>query len=63
MVMLVLNMFILPLDIAFFNSKTWVGFHITSDCLCMLDIVFNFRTGYRTAGKAFELDQRQIAKQ
>jgi len=65
MTMLILNMFILPLDIAFFtehDNNTWLGFHIFSDMLCLLDIVLNFRTGYKDSESSeFELDHKKIA--
>ena len=68
MVMLILNMFILPLDIAFFthrNPQTWLWFHMVSDFLCIIDIVLNFRTGYRdnVESSVFELDSKKIAVQ
>lgn len=38
MVMLISNMFVLPLDIAFFANNydfAWMVFHVTSDTLCL----------------------------
>lgn len=63
MTMLIINMFVLPLDIAFFESNTLVGFHVMSDTLCLLDIILNFRTGYRCSRERqeFELDHKKIA--
>jgi len=65
MTMLVLNMLILPLDIAFFDDNSLVTFHVISDSLCMVDIVLNFRTGYhiRPEKYEFELGQKKIAIQ
>lgn len=65
MTMLVLNMLILPLDIAFFENETFISFHVVSDALCMVDIILNFRTGYHLMTKKheFELDQKKIAIQ
>ncbi|XP_057290465.1 potassium/sodium hyperpolarization-activated cyclic nucleotide-gated channel 1-like [Hydractinia symbiolongicarpus] len=68
MVMLILNMFFLPLDIAFFANNydfAWMVFHVTSDTLCLVDILLNFRTAYRVNNKElkhFELDHKKIAK-
>lgn len=69
MVMLISNMFVLPLDIAFFANNydfAWMVFHVTSDTLCLVDILSNFRTAYRVNNeelKYFELNHKKIAKQ
>ena len=62
--MLIVNLFVLPVDIAFFtDTNTWLRVHILSDTLCLLDIILNFRTGYRTrVKKQFNLEGCQIAK-
>ncbi|XP_057302359.1 potassium/sodium hyperpolarization-activated cyclic nucleotide-gated channel 1-like [Hydractinia symbiolongicarpus] len=50
MLFLLTNLVVLPLNIAFFtteNLSSWVAFHCCADALFVLDIIFNFRTGYR----------------
>eukprot|EP00111_Clytia_hemisphaerica_P021477 TCONS_00063185-protein len=63
MTMLVLNMMVLPLDIAFFDDNSLISFHVISDTLCMVDIILNFRTGYhlRKEKHEFELGHKKIA--
>lgn len=65
MTMLVLNMLVLPLDIAFFDDNSFISFHVVSDTLCMVDILLNFRTGYHLMAKKheFELGHKKIAIQ
>lgn len=48
LVLLVANLIILPVAIAFFNddlSARWVVFNFLSDTIFITDILFNFRTG------------------
>lgn len=49
MLVMLLNVFILPLDIAFFTDITVQNgvILVLSDGFCLLDIILNFRTGYR----------------
>lgn len=62
--MLIVNLFVLPLDIAFFtDTDTWLNLHILSDTLCILDIAINFRTSYvGNTGSGFVLDEWEIIK-
>lgn len=68
MIILVLNIIILPVDMAFFSNeyrKSWRSFHIISDMSYLIDMLLNFRTGYRatTDASEFELAPRKIALQ
>jgi len=71
MFVLLLNMVLLPLNIAFFSNNnsswvTWMVIHTLSDVTFMTDIFFNFRTGYREEGNgnqiSFVLEPKKIAK-
>ncbi|XP_065673063.1 potassium/sodium hyperpolarization-activated cyclic nucleotide-gated channel 4 isoform X3 [Hydra vulgaris] len=44
-------------------SNTFFAFHITSDIVCLIDILMNFRTGYRAGPEKsdFQLDGKKIA--
>ena len=46
-------------------SNTFFGFHIVSDIVCLIDILMNFRTGYRAGPEKndFQLDGKKIAIQ
>lgn len=64
--LLIVNMFVLPVAIAFFNddlSPSWIGFNGVSDGAFLLDILLNFRTGVIVLGtpNKFILDPKQIA--
>ena len=64
--LLTVNMFVLPLAIAFFTdgmSSTWVAVNLASDGILLLDIVLNFRTGVLVHGtpNIFILDPKKIA--
>lgn len=69
MLILLLNMIMLPLNIAFFGSGqswiAWMTIHSISDITFMVDIVLNFRTGYRREDTgyniSFILEPRLIA--
>ena len=68
-VVLMLNMIVLPLNIAFFHSAGidfWIVFHSISDMFFLVDIVLNFRTGYKedTTGYCFNfiLEPKMIAR-
>ena len=61
--MMLINVMVLPLDIAFFSDNHNM-FLVMSDVFCVIDIVFNFRTGYKpddTQQKLYELSGRAIA--
>lgn len=48
LVLLISNLVILPVIIAFFNddlSTNWIVFNSISDVVFLLDLVINFRTG------------------
>ncbi|XP_066925521.1 potassium/sodium hyperpolarization-activated cyclic nucleotide-gated channel 1-like [Clytia hemisphaerica] len=71
MLVLLFNMLVLPLNVAFFSESntsfvTWIVVHTFSDIVFMLDIVFNFRTGYRKDEPghfiSFVLQPKKIAK-
>ena len=64
--LLIVNMFVLPVAIAFFNddlSPSWIGFNGVSDGAFLLDILLNFKTGVIVHGtpNKFILDPKQIA--
>lgn len=64
--MLIVNMFVLPVAIAFFNddmSPSWIAFNSISDGVFLLDIVLNFKTGVLVHGtpNKFILDPKKIA--
>ncbi|XP_020610666.1 potassium/sodium hyperpolarization-activated cyclic nucleotide-gated channel 2-like [Orbicella faveolata] len=64
--LLIVNMFVLPVAIAFFNddmSPSWIAFNSISDGAFLLDIVLNFRTGVLVHGtpNKFILDPKKIA--
>ena len=64
--LLTVNMFVLPVAIAFFNddmSPSWVAFNSVSDGVFLLDIVLNFKTGVLVPGtpNKFILDPKKIA--
>jgi len=61
LVLLIINLYILPLDIAFFETYTLMPFHIISDCIFFLDILINFRTGFHLYADKYELDSKAIA--
>ena len=69
MLILLLNMILLPLNIAFFadgNSATiWLSVHTISDVAFIIDVILNFRTGFRQENTGsniiFVLDPREIA--
>lgn len=47
-ILLVANLVLIPIDVAFFsnlNDPYWMAFHLGSDFIFFMDIVFNFRTG------------------
>lgn len=48
LILLLINMIVIPLDVAFFASKQdtfWVVFNVFTDLAFVLDIALNFRTG------------------
>ncbi|KAL3256837.1 hypothetical protein MRX96_017124 [Rhipicephalus microplus] len=50
-VLLVANLVLIPVDVAFYadpGDLYWMAFHLTSDAIFFVDIVFNFRTGVIT---------------
>lgn len=64
--LLIVNMFVLPVAIAFFNddmSPSWIAFNSISDGIFLLDIVLNFKTGVLIHGtpNKFILDPKKIA--
>ena len=64
--LLIVNMFVLPVAIAFFTddlSPSWIAFNSISDGMFMLDIVLNFKTGVLVHGtpNVFILDPKKIA--
>ena len=64
--LLIVNMFLLPLAIAFFiddMSSRWVAVNLASDGILLLDIVLNFKTGVLVHGtpNIFILDPKKIA--
>lgn len=64
--LLIVNMFVLPVAIAFFNddlSPSWIAFNGLSDGTLLLDILLNFKTGVIVHGtpNKFILDPKQIA--
>ncbi|XP_074634713.1 potassium/sodium hyperpolarization-activated cyclic nucleotide-gated channel 2-like isoform X1 [Acropora palmata] len=64
--LLIVNMFVLPLAIAFFiddMSSKWVAVNLASDGILLLDIVLNFKTGVLVHGtpNIFILDPKKIA--
>ena len=61
LLLLLINLYIIPLDIAFFDTDTWMPFHVVSDLICAIDILINFRTGFHQYGDKYELDGRAIA--
>ena len=64
LVIMLANVFILPLDIAFFSDITIQNgvLLVLSDVFCILDILLNIRTGYRdkTNGNMYELDGKKV---
>lgn len=50
LILLITNVIVLPVAIAFFseeiNSARWIIFNVVSDALFLFDIVVNFRTGF-----------------
>ncbi|XP_014669392.1 PREDICTED: potassium/sodium hyperpolarization-activated cyclic nucleotide-gated channel 1-like [Priapulus caudatus] len=68
LVLLVANLIILPVAIAFFNddlSARWVVFNIMADTIFIIDILVNFRTGVMSPETADQviLEPRAIAQQ
>jgi len=61
--LLLINLYVLPLDIAFFETYTLMPFHIISDSICFLDIVINFRTGFHLYADKYEIKGKAIAIQ
>ena len=64
--LLIVNMFVLPVAIAFFNddmSPSWIAFNSISDGIFLLDIALNFKTGVLIHGtpNKFILDPKKIA--
>jgi len=65
--LLIVNMFVLPVAIAFFfnddMSPSWIAFNSVSDGVFLLDIVLNFKTGVLIHGtpNKFILDPKKIA--
>jgi len=50
--LLIANLIILPVIIAFFNddlSAHWIAFNSISDTFFLLDLIINFRTGLHTS--------------
>jgi len=49
LILLITNVIVLPVAIAFFseeiNSARWIIFNVVSDAFFLFDIVVNFRTG------------------
>ncbi|XP_003742439.1 potassium/sodium hyperpolarization-activated cyclic nucleotide-gated channel 1 [Galendromus occidentalis] len=67
LVLLLINMIVIPLDVAFFASRQdtfWVVFNIFTDLAFVLDIVLNFRTGFFTSSETrdLNLDPKAVAK-
>ncbi|XP_064454824.1 potassium/sodium hyperpolarization-activated cyclic nucleotide-gated channel 1-like isoform X2 [Ornithodoros turicata] len=49
--LLIVNLIVIPLDVAFFSdieNVGWMTFHLASDAIFFIDIIFNFRTGVVT---------------
>ncbi|XP_075743726.1 potassium/sodium hyperpolarization-activated cyclic nucleotide-gated channel 2-like isoform X1 [Rhipicephalus microplus] len=66
-VLLVANLVLIPVDVAFYadpGDLYWMAFHLTSDAIFFVDIVFNFRTGVITTEgvERVNLDPKYIAR-
>lgn len=61
LLVLLVYVIIIPLEIAFFDSKELLPFHIIWDTICITDIIISFRTGYCIYGDRFQLDPKEIA--
>lgn len=66
-VLLLANLVLIPVDVAFFadpGDLYWMAFHLTSDAIFFVDIVFNFRTGVITTEgvERVNLDPKYIAR-
>ena len=56
MVVLAINMYILPLNIAFLNTTNgWVVFEVCLFCIFASDIFLNFRTGFKEDSKGYRM--------
>lgn len=65
--LLVANLVLIPVDVAFFSDPGdpyWMAFHLASDSIFFVDIVFNFRTGVITTEgvERVNLDPAYIAR-
>jgi len=61
LVLLLVSLYVLPLDIAFFDKYTLMPFHAVSDCICFMDIIINFRTGFHMYADKYEIRGKAIA--
>ena len=56
MVLLAINMYVLPLNIAFLETtNTWIAFEVTLFILFFMDIILNFRTGFKEENNGYRL--------
>lgn len=66
MLLLIMNMFALPVVITFFNHDlplSWNVFNILSDVFFLTDLILNFRTGIMVNDMSYRfiLEPRKIA--
>ena len=63
LVLLLANLIVLPVAIAFFNddlSTHWIVFNCVSDALFLTDLIINFRTGI-TASQSNDSNSSYVA--